>query len=82
MVAKATRDFYLKRPGRLLRIMRDLPRKSQIPFLAFLWANRAFMPKAIKFERTLSRGYAANMQRRFRRFTGDARNYDFTVNRN
>ena len=58
MVAKATRDFYLKRPGRLLRIMRDLPRKSQIPFLAFLWANRAFMPKAIQFERTLSRGYA------------------------
>jgi radical SAM superfamily enzyme YgiQ (UPF0313 family) len=58
MVARATRDFYLKKPGRLFRILRDIPRKSQIPFLAFLWANRAFMPKAIKFERGLSQSYA------------------------
>ena len=58
MVQKATRDFYLRNPGRLYRIVRDLPRKRQLPFLAFLWANRAFMPKGIKFERGLSRGYA------------------------
>jgi anaerobic magnesium-protoporphyrin IX monomethyl ester cyclase len=55
MVQKATRDFYLKNPGRLYRIVRDLPRKRQLPFLAFLWANRAYMPKAIKFERMMWR---------------------------
>jgi len=59
MVSRATRDFYLKKPGRLLRILRDIPRKRQIPFLAFLWANRAFMPKAIQFERALSQTYAS-----------------------
>lgn len=55
MVAGATRDFYLKNPKRIYRIFRDLPRKRQLPFLAFLWANRAFMPKAIKFERMMFR---------------------------
>lgn len=59
MVGRATRDFYLKKPVRLLRILRDLPRKSQIPFLAFLWANRAFMPKAIKCERALFKAYGS-----------------------
>jgi len=56
MVSQATRDFYLKKPARLYRILRDLPRKRQIPFLAFLWANRAFMPKAIHLERMLFGG--------------------------
>jgi radical SAM superfamily enzyme YgiQ (UPF0313 family) len=53
MVGHATRDFYLGKPERIVRILRDLPRKRQLPFLAFLWANRAFMPSAIKFERMM-----------------------------
>jgi radical SAM superfamily enzyme YgiQ (UPF0313 family) len=53
MVGQATRDFYLQNPRRIGRILRDLPRKRQLPFLAFLWANRAFMPRAIKFERVM-----------------------------
>ena len=55
LVGEATRDFYVKNPRRIARIFRDLPRKRQLPFLAFLWANRAFMPKAIKFERMMFR---------------------------
>ena len=59
MVSKATRDFYMKRPGRLLRILRDLPLKRQIPFLGFLWMNRAFMPQAIRFERLMFKTYGS-----------------------
>ena len=68
MVGRATRDFYLKQPKRLYRIVRDLPRKSQIPFLAFLWANRAFLPGAIKFER-MATGLYGDMLRKFSRDT-------------
>ncbi len=59
MVSQATRDFYMKNPRRILRILRDIPNKKQLPFLAFLWANRAFMPKAIRFERMLFRMYGS-----------------------
>ena len=63
MVGQATRDFYLKHPDRIYRIFRDLPTKSQIPFLLMLWANRAFVPGAIRFERAMSRAYAAVMSK-------------------
>ena len=63
MVGQATRDFYLKHPDRIYRIFRDLPTKSQIPFLLMLWGNRAFVPGAIRFERAMSRAYAAVMSK-------------------
>jgi radical SAM superfamily enzyme YgiQ (UPF0313 family) len=59
MVGKATRDFYLKHPERIYRILRDLPTKSQLPFLLMLWMNRAFVPGAIRFERAMSRAYGS-----------------------
>ena len=63
MVGKATRDYYMKNPKRMYRIVRDLPTKTQLPFLLFLWANRAFMPGAIRFERTASRAYGSLLRK-------------------
>jgi radical SAM superfamily enzyme YgiQ (UPF0313 family) len=63
MVNRATRNFYLKHPERVWRIIRDLPTKSQLPFLLFLWGNRAFVPGAIRFERAMSRAYGAMLSK-------------------
>ncbi len=69
MVGQATRDFYVGNPKRIFRIFRDLPRKRQLPFLGFLWANRAFMPSAIKFERMMF-SFLDSPSQRLRRKTG------------
>lgn len=53
IVSNATRDFYLKHPARIWRILRDVPRKQQLFFLATLVVMRAFFPWAIHLERRL-----------------------------
>jgi len=53
IVKHATRDFYLRHPLRIWRILRDVPRKRQLLFLAFLVAMRAFFPGAIRLERRI-----------------------------
>jgi radical SAM superfamily enzyme YgiQ (UPF0313 family) len=58
IVRRATRDFYLRRPARVWRVLRDVPRKRQLLFLAFLVLTRAFVPGAIRLERRLLLGRA------------------------
>ena len=77
MVGRATRDFYLKKPKRMLRILRDIPNKRQLPFLAFLWANRAFMPKAIRFERMVCK-FTSGVRHSFGRKESDRGSAYFT----
>jgi hypothetical protein len=59
IVRRATRDFYLCRPARIGRILRDVPRKRQLLFLAVLVLMRAFFPGAIRLERRLLLGKKA-----------------------
>ena len=59
LVSRSTRDFYLRRPLRILRVLRDVPRKRQLMFLLFLVAARAFFPGAIRWERRLFLGKKA-----------------------
>lgn len=56
IVRQATRNFYLLRPQRIWRILRDVPRKRQLVFLGFLVIMRAFFPGAIHLERRLILG--------------------------
>lgn len=59
IVRHATRDFYLQHPVRVWRILRDVPRKRQLLFLAFLVAMRAFFPGALRLERRILFGKSA-----------------------
>jgi radical SAM superfamily enzyme YgiQ (UPF0313 family) len=58
LVRNATRDFYLKHPLRIWRILRDVPCKQQLIFLALLVVRRAFFPGALHKERRLLPGTA------------------------